>query len=241
MLTAENRLVDGAARNRWLVTFADLIALLIAFFVMLFAMSSVDPQPWEELTNSLTISLNPDTAWREEAALTDQGVDTAPVFEATDLDYLHAVIAEKVRAVPILAAAGIQKFDDRVVITLQTDALFSSGSDMLTDEARAALSALGDALRHIHNRVDVDGHTDPNPVNNARFASNWELSIYRALAVAEALRRAGYTQEIAAMGHADTRFDELPADLSLEERYTRARRVDVVIRDTYTTARSHGS
>ncbi len=235
MRTAGTRLVDEGAQRRWLTTFADLIALLLAFFVMLFAMSSVDPQPWEELTNALTISLNPEAAWRQEAMLTDQSVDTTPALEATDLDYLHAVIIEKVRAVPILAQADVQKLDDRVVITLRTDALFSSGSDMLTDDARAALGVLGDALRHIRNRVDVDGHTDPSAVTNARFASNWELSIHRALAVAEALRRAGYTQEIVAMGHADTRFDELPADLPLEERYDRARRVDVVIRDTYAT------
>ena len=241
MGTVGARPVDHAAQQRWLITFADLIALLLAFFVMLFAMSSVDPESWEDLANALTVSLNPQADGREEAMLTDQGVDTTPTFEATDLDYLHAVITEKVRAVPILAQANVRKFDDRVVITLQTDALFSPGSDMLTDDARAALGALGDALRYVRNRVDVDGHTDPSAITNARFASNWELSIHRALAVAEALRRAGYTQEITAMGHADTRFDELPTDLSLKERYNRARRVDVVIRDTYATARSHGS
>ena len=232
---------NAEAQRRWLITFSDLISLLLAFFVMLFAMSSVDRGPWDEMTNALMVRLNPEEAWQITAAMTDRDVYTEAAPEATDLDYLRSVVAEKIRGVPALDQATIERRDDRLIITLQTDALFTSGSDTLTDEAQDALGAVGETLRHVRNRVDVNGHTDPGIARGGRWPSNWELSIHRALAVAEALRRSGYTQEIAAIGLAESRFDELPADLPEDERFRRARRVDVVIRETYASAANHGS
>ena len=86
---------NAEAQRRWLITFSDLISLLLAFFVMLFAMSSVDRGPWDEMTNALMVRLNPEEAWQNTAAMTDRDVYTEAAPEATDLDYLHAVVAEK--------------------------------------------------------------------------------------------------------------------------------------------------
>ena len=62
---------------RWLVTFTDLIALLLAFFVMLYSMSAVVPEPWEKMTNSLVARLNPDFGWNSLAGLSDLNAETA--------------------------------------------------------------------------------------------------------------------------------------------------------------------
>ena len=89
---------NAEAQRRWLITFSDLISLLLAFFVMLFAMSSVDRGPWDEMTNALMVRLNPEEAWQNTAAMTDRDVYTEAVPEATDLDYLRSVVAEKIRS-----------------------------------------------------------------------------------------------------------------------------------------------
>ncbi len=222
-------------RQRWLITFTDLIALLLAFFVMLFAMSAVDPEPWENMTNSLMVRLNPDFSWDSLAALTDLDADSTATETAADLDYLQAVIADKIRNVPMLSQALLTRRADRLIISLQADSLFAVGSASLAEDARTALYAMGDTLRHISNRVDINGHTDPNPVRGGQYASNWELSLHRALAVADALASAGYTREITAIGLAESRFDELADVLDRETRFRRARRVDVVIRETQST------
>ena len=231
---------NSVQNSRWLITFTDLIALLLAFFVMLFSMSAVEPEPWEDMTNSLTARLNPDFGWDSLAALTDLDATSTPADNAADLDYLQAVITDKIRNVPLLSQALLTKRSDRLIISLQADSLFEPGAASLDEEARAALFALGDTLRHISNRVDVNGHTDPNPIRRGKYASNWELSVHRALAVATALASAGFTQEIAAGGFAESRYDEGVTALDEETRFRRARRVDVVIRETQSTAGDHG-
>ena len=223
---------DNGLQNRWLITFADLIALLVAFFVMLFSMSVVEPEPWEKMTNSLVARLNPDFGWDSLTALTDLDADSTPADDAANLDYLQAVLSDKIRDVPMLSEALLTRRSDRLVISLQADSLFAAGSARLGEDARAALYAMGDSLRHISNRVDVNGHTDPNPVKGGQYASNWELSVHRALVVADALASAGYTREIAAMGMAESRFHESAAEPDREKRMRHARRVDVIIRET---------
>ncbi len=232
---------DSGSQHRWLITFTDLIALLLAFFVMLFSMSAVKPEPWENMTNSLMVRLNPDFAWDSLAALSDLAADSTPTDDAADLDYLQAVIADKIRNVPLLSQALLTRRADRLIISLQADSLFASGSASLGEDARAALRAMGDTLRYVSNRVDVNGHTDPNPVRSGQYASNWELSVHRALAVAAALASAGYTREITAIGFAESRFDELADVADQETRFRRARRVDVVIRETQSTEGDHGA
>ena len=206
---------------------------------MLFSMSAVEPEPWENMTNSLMARLNPDFGWDSLAAMSDLDAESTPAENATDLDYLQAVLIDKIRNVPLLSQALLTKRADRLIISLQADSLFPAGSARLSEDARIALYAMGDTLRHISNRVDVNGHTDPDPVHGATYASNWELSVHRALAVANALARAGYTREIAAIGFAESRFDDAAAGLDQETRYRRARRVDVVIRETESTDGNH--
>lgn len=231
---------DNSGQYRWLITFADLIALLLAFFVMLFSMKVVDPEPWENMTNSLIARLNPDFAWESLATLSDLDATSIPAKDAADLDYLKAVLTEKIRNDPLLSQALFTRRNDRLIISLQADSLFSTGSASLGEDARAALYAMGDTLRHISNRVEVNGHTDPAPVHSERYVSNWELSVYRALAVADALVSAGYTQEIVAIGFAESRYAELAAVSDPVTRARRARRVDVVIRETEATEGDYG-
>ncbi len=227
--------------TRWLITFADLISLLLTFFVMLFAMSSVKEANWEIMISALSQRLNPDRGWESVPGLTDRTAKTIASADATDLDYLHAVIAQKTRGRPVLGQALLRRIDDRLVITLPGDLLFASNSTELTPEARQALNELGETLRHIANRVDVNGHTDPNPIRGGGTRSNWELSLDRAVAVADGLRTVGYTREIIALGFADARFDEIPANIVDEQRYRLARRVDIVIREAFADGGGDGT
>lgn len=227
---------DNNSQQRWLITFTDLIALLLAFFVMLFSMSAVEPEPWESMTNSLTARLNPDFGWDSLTALTDLNADSTSADGAADLDYLQAVLSDKISNVPLLSKALLTRRGDRLVISLAADSLFSAGSAGLGEDARAALYAMGDSLRHISNRVDVNGHTDPTPVRDGQYPSNWELSLHRAVAVADALASAGYTRQITAMGMAESRFHESAAEPDWEKRMRDARRVDVIIRETQSAA-----
>ncbi len=211
----------------WMVTFTDLVSLLLTFFVMLFAMSHVGIGKWESLTDTLSLSLNPGVTVRAAPASARHSISTTFRRRAINLDYLSVVLDETVHADPLLQSARVVRYDDRLVIVLPGDLLFESDSAVLSERARKALFDIGGVLRNIGNEVAVRGHTDP-AVPSGRYVSNWELSTARAVAVGNALRRSGYDRDILALGVADSAFASLPA-LPEDQRKALARRVDIVI------------
>jgi chemotaxis protein MotB len=214
----------------WLITFADLISLLLTFFVLLFSMSSLENAKWQRVNALLSTRSVPDTT----EDMTAQGAArNLPVVEsryAADLDYLAAIFTQQLAKDQALAGISVRRLDDRVVISLPEDAVFASGQGELDRRGQQVMYVLSGILRNIGNQIDIQGHTDPQPLRAAQFASNWELSLTRAGSVASALMRAGYMREPAVLGFADARFDEVTPGKSEEERRKLARRVDIVIR-----------
>ena len=215
----------------WLVIFADLTALLLAFFVLLFSMSEIQLQSWEAIVESLSQELNPRDVPNVPRLGSQGSLPKISIPKAFDLDYLHAVVGEKIAGDPILARSILQRLEGELVISLPSDVLFSPGSGELTIEAERAITLIGDVLQYVGNDVAIYGHTDPAPIDNAAFASNWELSLARAMAVAEVLKSHGMTRNLATFGLADSRFYQLEPKLEEDRRYELARRVDVVIRE----------
>jgi chemotaxis protein MotB len=214
----------------WLITFADLISLLLTFFVLMFSMSSLENAKWQRVNALLSTRSVPDTT----EDMTSQGsARNLPVVEsrhAADLDYLAAIFSQQLTREPVLAGLLVVRHDDRVVISLPDDLVFPSGQGELDRRGQQVLFALGGVLRNIGNQIDIQGHTDPQPLRAAQFPSNWELSLMRASSVAAALMRAGYAREPAVLGFADARFDEVAPDKPDDVRRRLARRVDIVIR-----------
>ena len=215
----------------WLVTFTDLVSLMLTFFVMLFAMSSVKIDRWKEMTDALSTSLNPQ---RTPSIVTNSAkFNIGTIFrrQAINLDYLDSILSEAMTRDPLLKKGTLMRLDDRLVFALPGDLLFKEGGAVMTDKAREAMFSLGGLLRNVGNTIGVNGHSDPSPPTGAAYASNWELSVARSVAVANALRRSGYTEEIIAYGFSDTRYGELP-DMPDDQRRALARRVDIVILPT---------
>jgi chemotaxis protein MotB len=219
----------NAPTNRaWMVTFTDLVSLMLTFFVMLFAMSSVKVEAFKNMASALSQTLNPA---RVESVLTPTArFNISTVFRkrAINLDYLAGVLQETIGQDSALTGTRVIRLDDRLMIAVPGDLVFTPGRAVLSPTSREALFNLGGILRNIDNQISVEGHTDPAPPAGTEFPTNWELSLARAVAVANALKRAGYTEDILARGYADSRYTELPA---IEEPRRRAlgRRVDIII------------
>jgi chemotaxis protein MotB len=220
---------DNAKRPAWLVTFADLVALMITFFVMLFATQKVDIGKWESLIDTFSMRLNPDQTILIARPSAEKNAERLSRERAINLDYLEKVILSKARTQPELAGLKLMRLEDRLVVTLPTELLFRSGKADPLEAARPVLFVLAGILATIGNRIDVVGHADPRPIENSHFASNWQLSVARAVAVANELRRAGYHREMSPSGFGASAFRELPSTLPLERRTDLARRVDIVI------------
>ncbi len=218
-------------KGAWLLTFTDLVSLLLTFFVMLFSMAAVQIDKWDAITDSLSTTLNPQKTETVATATADYNISTVFRKRAINLEYLQAVLQEKVQEDKILSRTMIQLLDDRLLISLPGDLLFVSGSKQLSTRAKETMEKLGDVLRHVSNQIVITGHTDPEPTEGHDYASNWELSLFRAIAVGNGLRKSGFTQEFLAYGYGDSGYEQLPA-IPLEQKNALARRVDIMVLQT---------
>jgi chemotaxis protein MotB len=180
--------------ERWLLTYADLITLLMVFFVVLYAMSSADTAKWQQISASLQQAFNVDVMKGQTAMSIDSSAAPAPPIDTlisnNDVPQV-ARLQAAIQAVVDQANGGQQSPDvtvgtdrDGVVIRLSGSYLFDSGRAELKPNSFGVLDALAAQLKLEPNDIRVDGHTDSTPlVGSALYPTNWELSTARAVAV----------------------------------------------------------
>ncbi len=209
------------ATRVWLITFTDLVALMLTFFVMLFAMSNVKLTEWRSVIDSLSQTLRPEETKSVPAPSAAFNIGTIFRKSAVDIDYLAALLGEAFEGHGVLAQGRVSRLEDRLLIALPGDGLFEPDGSGLTEDGRQALFVLGGVLRNIGNQIDVNGHADAARAARG-YASAWELAAARAATVANALRQSGYADDITAFGVANGTGQDIAI----------ARRVEIVIRPT---------
>ena len=230
-MTGNDRVSTQEPRtSTWLMTFADISALLLAFFVMLFSMSTLSPQKWEKVIAKVSVN-DPQKDKRRPPPVSSDSVPKVDVPPALPLGYLSQVMAEKLKADEILSRALIHRLDKLVIVSLPSDILFRPGKAALTESARDALFRLSSAIAPVGNQIDVYGHAMPVAAADAPL-SPWQLSLARAVSVASELERIGYQRKVTMLGLGDSRSRHLSADLPEHRRHELARRVDLVIHPT---------
>jgi chemotaxis protein MotB len=175
----------------WLMSYADMITLLMSFFVLLISMSHIDPIKYEQVEGGMAR----DIGKRET---------TRP------LQQMRSEVIEAMKGLSIDdTQVGIGRDARGLVIDLDGGAFFDTGSAKLKDDMLPALSKIAATLndpRYSAFQIEVQGHTDDTPINTAAFPSNWELSSARATAVVRLLIKEGTNPtRLAAEGLADTR------------------------------------
>lgn len=189
----------GAADSRrtiWLVSFTDLISLLFAFFVLMFAMAEPDAPRWARMAEGLS-------ARSTASAPSDRDPEPRAAFNAAtlepqsrvSLDYLGALLRTQVADRPELAGVFVRREDDRVVIGFPGELLFEHNGMLLGERGRRALFTLGAVVGRIGNRIEVVGHAERE---DAASGQAWERSLGRAMAVSAALRDSGYRGDLVA-------------------------------------------
>ncbi|GJL84379.1 MAG: chemotaxis protein MotB [Micavibrio sp.] len=223
---------DGERVPLWLITFTDVMALMLTFFVLLYSMAVPKEEEWSHMTAALNTEFNKfySTRW-EEGPQDSINIEKLDFSSALDLEYLQALVAQLVEGESILKNIVLIPQDDRLIVSLPSDLLFDVGKADVRDKGRKALFALGGALSRMKNRIEVIGHSDPRPIDSdsGEFSSNWDLSLARALKAAAVLQNVGYRRPIVVRGLASARYEELPRDIPEKERLNLARRVDIVI------------
>jgi chemotaxis protein MotB len=179
----------------WMLTFADLLSLLLTFFVMLNSAMSVDSNGYDQMRDSLSQRLNPSFENSHFTVKKSKGAETKATRPAIDVGYLDFVLKKKFAALKN-SQIKLQKLDDRLRISLPQSALFKPGGYSLSPEGSELMNQIVTGLGSLSNRVDVIGYAD----GVSSGAITWELSILRAGVAAQQLRRGGYEGPIDALG-----------------------------------------
>lgn len=224
--------------ERWLVSYADFITLLFAFFVVMYALSSVNEGKYRVLSESLLNAFGRAetvrVSGRPVVPSNDPGqavsVRPAAVAQLREAESL-AVIARDIQKVlaPFMEQGKVRVTQSPRGITVEINAsvLFASGEARLSPVSVQALQAVAEVLKYDYHDIQVEGHTDSVPINNQTFPSNWELSAVRAGSVVRLFIDAGVVApRLAAIGYGSTRPVE---SNETEEGRQRNRRVEVVI------------
>lgn len=212
--------------ERWLITYADMITLLMVLFIVLFSISQVDLAKFQRFRAGLAefgngeslvalgddgLLSDPELAQLEQAerALAEQeAAAEAARAQAEALTAAEASIVEDLRAVGLAGLVRFRLEERGLVVTIVTDqVLFDPGSDQLTRDGRSIVSVIADVLASLPNHLSVEGHTDSVPIATDRFPSNWELSTARATSVLRELAD-GHgigVERLSAAGYADQR------------------------------------
>ncbi|HSH97613.1 MAG: flagellar motor protein MotD [Methylophilaceae bacterium] len=234
--------------ERWLVSYADFITLLFAFFVVMYSISSVNQGKYKQLTSSLGSAFSGDISPRVGPQANNGDISPksnsrySSIIQPLKLNQLHsdkqrrerenmAVLANK------LANSLGQLINDgklRVVqnnrgirIDIHDTLLFTPGSAELSPAAKQPLTEIANFLKESTNQIQVEGHTDNVPIHTDQFFSNWELSAMRATALVRLFTESNIAESrLSAAGYGSA---QPIADNATPEGRAKNRRVSIMI------------
>jgi chemotaxis protein MotB len=208
--------VPSEHHERWLISYADFITLLFAFFVVMYAISIVNEGKYQQLSEALG------DAFGGRGAATQVNTNVEPVLplshivnrkrnEAARREHERmAVLARDLTAtlLPLVKSGQVRVTQNArgVSVEINASVLFDQGQALLQPEASEILQAVGGLLRNDPHRIEVEGHTDDVPIASTVYPSNWELSAARASSVVRLFIDSGVAPaRLSALGFAATR------------------------------------
>lgn len=219
---SRRRVVEAHVNHeRWLVSYADFITLLFAFFVVMYSVSSVNESKFRVLSDSMVSAFqNPESSMepvqvgelvRSPAPLANEIKDiSAPIVKNAVVDQASTSFSQQVLDMAEKEVNSIaedvedrleESIDNDIInikrnkfwleVEIKSSLLFTSGSSELIPESIPLLIELSNSFTELPNRIHIEGFTDNKPINTQTFPSNWELSGARAAAVVRLFERNG--------------------------------------------------
>ena len=232
---------ESENHERWLVSYADFITLLFAFFVVMYALSSINEGKYRVLSNSLVNAFGgghgtPMIKRDVEPSITPALPRLSPRQRQGDNNLRHereqlTEVAQDIQKVlyPLVKQGKVRVTQSArgVNVEINASVLFASGDATLTGDSGQTLRAVAEVLKNDDHEIQVEGHTDSVPIKNVKFASNWELSAVRASSVVRLFEDSGIVDErLVAVGRGAT---QPVATNDTAEGRLRNRRVEITI------------
>jgi chemotaxis protein MotB len=217
----ESPFADGGEKDRYLITYSDLITLLLGLFIILYAISKIDVNKYEKMITAMGDVFG---KGGKIVNMKIAGPSTAP----NTANHLMSDLGQLIDKYHYNKSIRLEENERGVTIHILDDILFPSGSSELASYSVTILNGLAEILKELPNDIRVEGHTDNIPINTAVFPSNWHLSVARALNTAYYLiNKEGLNPEkVSIVGNSE--YKPISTNDTQEGRASN-RRVDIVI------------
>lgn len=206
---------DEENTDRWLVSYADFMTLLLAFFVVMYSISSVNLGKYRVLSDSMTSAftqplIEPPIKLSSQLGIS---VQRAPISIGVEgqaglkvIKDTAVIIEKKLKNWVNEGQVAIRGNDKWLEVEINSSILFSSGRTELSAEATLILTGLSTIFQETNNPIYVSGYTDDLPINTLRYPSNWELSAARSASVVRLMANSGVNpSRLGAVGFAEYR------------------------------------
>jgi len=233
----------GGGAPGWMATFADLVTLLMCFFVLLFAMSSTQQESFKELVQSLKSALGvqqvPEAGTREGLMMPvpeapeeaseekkSEAVDEVGAMVQKEVDEIVSNVRELIMFNQLGGMVKVDGDERGATITISDVILFPPGESTMNQDGLNIMKKIATVLAQFNYHIKIAGHTDNTPIHTAKYPSNWELSANRACEVVRFLAKAGIDPaQMSAEGYAE--FKPIAQNTTAESR-AQNRRVEIV-------------
>ncbi len=228
----------------WLLPYSDLMTLLLALFIALFAISQTDQKKMADLAQAFSSAFNmggpsffdkagPNVGRRSELMSDEDQGNHAYLAENMQLEELQKKLEAYIEENHLEDQLSTQLAEEGLMIRIKERALFPSGSAQLVGQARSIVPVVAGMLASMPERVVISGHTDNVPISTAQYPSNWELSASRAMTLMKAVLAAEKSlnpARFSAIGYSEYRPI---ADNNTDAGRQQNRRVEIFIARNY--------
>lgn len=227
---------DEPKGDEWLATYSDCVTLLMTFFVLLYAMSSVDENKMRALAQAFRSVMAGEAGdtileyslYNGDVPLIGGEIPTDTIDGEKIEESMYYQVSKFVDEHDLEAVVDIIETDLGVAIQLRDNILFETSKSDLRSESKEILDSISGLISSLNNNIVVEGHTDNRPINTAEFPSNWELSVDRAVNVVRYFVENGKIdpKRLSATGYGE--FQPI-VDNDTEENMEKNRRVNILI------------
>ncbi|SFD45105.1 OmpA/MotB family protein [Clostridium uliginosum] len=220
--------------ERWLLTYSDLITLLMVLFVILYASSNVDKNKYKQISTSFqqafSIGGGKNINSSDGEAIENKIVteESKVVTEEEKLEEVKAQVDKVIEGSELKGNISTSIQERGLIISFTDNVFFNSGDATIKEDYKKKLASISKVLNNIDNYIRVEGHTDSVAINTEKFHSNWQLSSVRAANVVEFLITDGKVEanRLSSVGYGECRPTQ---SNNTEEGKSANRRVDILI------------
>jgi chemotaxis protein MotB len=179
----------------WMITFADLLALILVFFVMLYAMSDIEGGKWDRIVESIKHSFSASQTMGASQGFHQLGIEKDSFERVSDLSYLYSVLSNKVtKRSGFRQISTVHLWNNKLILAVKSEILFN-GDDTLSASLEGDFFKIVQSIQNISNTIEVRNWVK-YPIGVQDEKSAWVTSLKRSLRVAEMFREQGRTGDI---------------------------------------------